>query len=149
MLVTRVGSSRCCIPVGNVVETLRPLAIEALHGTPAFVLGVSLIRGAAVPVVDLAAVIGAPGATGQLDGSRFVVLRVAARRVAALVDAVLDVRELPGLSIAELPPLLGTAGRGLVDAVGALDADLLVVLGAGRILPEDVWRKLDPHPEAG
>jgi purine-binding chemotaxis protein CheW len=50
----------------------------------------------------------------------------------------IEAGELPGL-----PPLLGGARRDLVTAIGALDAELLVVLDSARVLPEDSWRAID------
>jgi hypothetical protein len=41
-----------------------------------------------------------------------------------------------------MPPLLREAQADVVEAIGVLDAQLLLVLRASRILPEEVWRTL-------
>ena len=52
VLVVMVGARACAIPLDHVAETMRPLPIEPVAGTPGFVRGVSVIRGAPTPVVD-------------------------------------------------------------------------------------------------
>lgn len=144
MLVTRVGGVACAIPIAHVVETMRPLPIEPIgsanDGALAAVDGVAMIRGAPVPVVDARKLIGVPGEAA----TRFVIVRIAERRVALVVDAVLDVRRVAADALPGLPPLLRTAPREVVSAIGALDAELLIVLDSARVLSEDAWRALEP-----
>jgi purine-binding chemotaxis protein CheW len=58
MLLCQVGSVVCCLPLESVSETMRSLAVDAVAGMPAFVAGVSIVRGAPLPVVDLAKLLG-------------------------------------------------------------------------------------------
>ncbi|MGN6104491.1 MAG: chemotaxis protein CheW [Kofleriaceae bacterium] len=136
VVIVRVSSVSCALPVGVVVETMRPLPIAPLADAPAGVIGTSVVRGAAIPVLDLAAVLGAPaGARG-----RFVVVRVGERRVALLVDEVVDVRAVPPDDLAAIPPLLRDAARDVVARIGALDRELRVVLDAARLVALDEAR---------
>jgi purine-binding chemotaxis protein CheW len=114
---------------------MRPLPI-ALLKAPSFVQGLSIIRGAPTPVVDAGALL---GATDAPRSTRLVVLQLDGRRVALAVEEVLGVRTIPGASLDELPPLLRDASREVVSAVGALDAELIVVLHASHLIPESVW----------
>jgi chemotaxis signal transduction protein len=75
-------------------------------------------------------------------GSRFVILRCGSRRVALIVDAVLDVRTIEPRVLAALPPLLGGSTE-LAVAIGTLDAELVVVLDASRLLPVETWNALE------
>lgn len=112
---------------------MRPLPVEAIAGAPGFVLGLAVIRGEAVPVIDVARLLGAEGARPR----RFVTVRAARRTIALAVDAVLGVR-----AIAEAPggpaPLVGAVAGEMVSAIGVLDAELLVVLEATRLVPDAV-----------
>jgi purine-binding chemotaxis protein CheW len=134
-LICRIGVRRCAVPVSHVAETMRPLPVEPLADMPAFVLGVAIIRGGAVPVLDAGRLVGAP----CQNATRFVTIKVAGRVAALAVDSVLDVRPLPPDAVAAVPALLGEASAALVAAVGALDAELLLVLQAARLVPEAVW----------
>jgi purine-binding chemotaxis protein CheW len=132
MLVTRVGAVVCAVPIEYTVETMRPLPIEPIDGAPAFVRGLSIVRGAPIPVVDAARLLGVTG----VEANRFVVLRVGERSVALLVDAVIAVRAIAADRLTALPPLLRGSSHDTVRAVGTLDAELVVVLDAVRVLPD-------------
>lgn len=130
------------------METLRPLPVEPLAGAPDFVLGVAILRGMPVPVVDAARLLGAASTTGT-GPARFVSLRVGERSIALAVDAVEDVRVLGPAELAELPPLLREARAEVLEALGRLDADLLLVLRSAALVPANVWAQLDaPRPVA-
>jgi purine-binding chemotaxis protein CheW len=117
---------------------MRPLPLESIAGMPAFVRGVSIIRGVPTPVVDLGAVLGAPSNAFE----RIVTLRLGDRQVALAVNAVLGIRDLDLSALQELPPLLGGASTDLLEAIGALDEQFLMVLRAGWELPDEVWAAL-------
>jgi purine-binding chemotaxis protein CheW len=76
--------------------------------------------------------------------TRFVLLRAGERRVALTVDAVLGVCELGAESLHALPPLAGDAVTHTLQALGALDAELLFVFNSAHILPDEFWQKLVP-----
>lgn len=138
VLLVRAGGRVCALPLPQVIETLRPLPAAPLAGLPDFVRGAAVVRGAAIPVVDLAAFLGleAPAAP-----SRFVLVRCGPRAAALAVDAVWGVASLEGVERAATP-LLGAADGGAVEALGALDGELLVQLQAARIVPDDAWRAI-------
>jgi len=122
---------------------MRALAVEPLPGAPAFVAGVSIIRGAPVPVVDAAALLdGAATREVATRPGRLVTLRVGERHVALAVDEVLGVRAIPAADLRELPPLLGEARGDGVAWLGAHDDGLLVVLEGTRLIPDSLWAAL-------
>jgi purine-binding chemotaxis protein CheW len=144
-LVARAGERRVALALGGVVEVLRPLPVTSLAGAPAFVLGASVIRGAAVPVIDARSLLGAERTE---VAARWISLRVGARRAALAVDEVVGARTLDRAALAEMPPLLRSAASGVAADVGALDGELLLVLQAARLVPESVWRALDAGERA-
>jgi purine-binding chemotaxis protein CheW len=110
-------------------EVMRRCPVERVATAPRFTLGVAVIRGENVPVVDAGVLL-----TGQAcGGDRFVVLRVAERRVALAVDEVVGARHVEAGELAGLPPLLSGAAE-LVRAMGVLDGRLLEVLESGRLI---------------
>ena len=137
-LVARVGARVCALPLTHVIETMRPLPVEPIASLPSFLRGLSIIRGLPTPVVDLAIVLG----TASDVAGRFVTIRLGNRQVALIVDAVLGVRDLELSTTQELPPLLREASKDVLEAIGTLDMQFLVVLRAGWELPEQVWRAL-------
>lgn len=145
MIVT-VGRRACAIGLQYVAETMRPLAIEAISGTPEFVRGVSVIRGTPIPVVDLQVLL--ENGENSAAYGRFVTVKVGERRVALAVDGVVGVRDLDPAQIGELPPLLRDIDADVVEAIGTCDAQLLIVLRAARIVPDEVWATLATWTEA-
>jgi purine-binding chemotaxis protein CheW len=134
-LVCDVGSRRCAIPAADAIETMRPLPCERIAGAPEFVLGVAIVRGAPVPVVDAAALVGA-----ERDRvTRFVSVRCGKRRIVLAVDGVLGVSELPEGALADSGSMLGDASPDVITAIGTLDSRLLLVLESTRLVPEPVW----------
>ena len=133
-LLCRIRRGVCAIPLDDVVETMRPLPIEPAPGAPGFVLGLAIIRGRPLAVIDLARLLGDAGG----PTTRFVTIRTGGREVALAVDAVIGVRTVTAAAVRELPPLLRDAGGAVVDAIGALDAELLFVLRGARLVPDAV-----------
>ena len=139
LLLCRVQTYLCALPLENVIETMRPLPTERLAATPESVLGLAVIRGAPTPVVDLGRLL-----SGQDPRpGRWVTIRTGARQVALAVDEALGVRGIERRSLQELPPLLRDAGGDIIAAISSLDAELLFVLQTVRIVPDDVFDALD------
>ena len=138
-IIVGLNSCVCAVPLTHVIETMRPLPVEPISGVPSFVQGISIIRGIPTPVVDLGAILGTPGERAE----RFVSLRVGDKQVALSVNAVLGVRDLDAImTMRELPPLLQRASKDVVETIGTLDEQVLMVLRAGWELPDEVWQTM-------
>jgi purine-binding chemotaxis protein CheW len=138
-LIVTTCSRAFALPVADVIETMRPLPTNPLAGVPAFVLGVSVVRGHAVPVVDLGVLSGA-GESGT--ARRFVFMRSGRHGVVTTVEAVLGVRQLDAGDLQAPPPLLRDASTDVVESIGVLDDRLLLVLRASHLVPEELWARL-------
>ena len=138
-LLVRTGGALAALPLGDVALVTRPLPVEPIAGAPPYVAGLSVIRGRPVPVVSLAALIASDDAAAP---RRFVAVRAGERWVALAVDDVLAVRALDPRAFEALPALLRDARKDTLAAVGALDERLLLVLRAGRIVPDELWPAL-------
>lgn len=137
-LIVGVQTRVCALPLVHVIETMRPLPVEPIAGAPPFVRGVAIVRGVPTPVVDLGAVLGAPGGVA----GRFVTLRLRDRQVALSVDTVLGVRDFDAATLHILPPLLQEASKDFIETIGTLDDQILFVLRSGWELPDAVWQAL-------
>ena len=138
-LLCRAAGVLCALPIEHVIETMRPPALETLPDAPHFIAGIAIVRGAPLPVIDVARLFGKESERPE----RLVVARVGQRRVGLAVDAVLGARVLPDDMLQRLPPLLRDASREAVSEIGSLDGELMVVLRAARIVPAEIFAILE------
>jgi purine-binding chemotaxis protein CheW len=130
-LLCQAGTHRFALPMASVIETMRMLPVEAVSGPPRFVCGLSIIRGAAVPVIDTARLFDDEAARYE----RLVTVRTCDRTVAFAASAVHGVRSIKSSECEALPPLLRDAQ--LIAALARSDEQLVFLLRAARALPED------------
>jgi len=142
LLLCRVATRLCALPIEHVVETMRPLPMDGMPGTARFVLGACIVRGSPVPVVDAATLLG----TSEAHPSRLVIVKADRRRFALAVRSVIGVRAIPRESLHGLAPLLHDAGSAVITAMGTLEAELLLVLQSARVVPDSVWDALESEP---
>jgi len=138
VLLVTAGGVRCALQISSLVETMRPLPLRAFAGAPSFVPGVSVIRGEALPVVNLAGLLGGTSS----DPSRLVVVRTGQRKVALAVDRVIGIHDMEPGRVAAVPPLLSCVASEAIASLGSLDSDLLAMLRTSHVVPEDVWALL-------
>jgi purine-binding chemotaxis protein CheW len=141
-LLFRVGARLCALPVSAVVETMRPLPVEPFAQAPLGVQGMAIIRGAPLPVLALAALL-----DGHSDKpARFITVKIADRQIALAVGAVMGVESIAAVSLQQLPPLLGVANTEAVQAIGAIDTQLLLLLNAARLVESTTAAMAEPQP---
>jgi purine-binding chemotaxis protein CheW len=138
-LLCRTGKVFGALPIENVIEIMRMLPVEPVTGAPSYVRGLSIVRGAPVPVVDLGVIVsGEP-----CHAARLVTVRSAARIIALAVETIVGATAFAADALSQLAPLLQNAETEAIAGVGALDAELLVFLRTSRLVTEDVLARLD------
>lgn len=138
-LLCSVRTSLFALPLTHVLEIMRPLPVQPMPGSPAFVKGLAIVRGKPVAVVDLACVI--DGEQGV--PCRWVAVRAGTGSALIEVDRIVGIRPLPPEMLSGLPPLLKNADLQMVAAIGTLDAALLLVLDESRLIPDELVERLD------
>ncbi|BCJ92245.1 chemotaxis protein CheW [Terrihabitans soli] len=133
-LVYRAGGQLHALPISCIVEIMRPQPIVPVEGAPDYILGLSIIRGQPVPIVDVGRLIGGKASMC----SRIVTVRLGARTVGLCADAVLGKQQIGRATLARLPPLLSRVATTAIDEVGTLDREFLFVLQGGCLIPEDI-----------
>ena len=133
-LAFRAGTLICALPLDQVIETMRPLPTRPLAGTPAFVRGISVLRGVPTPVIDVARLLGG----GRVEAERYIGVLADRGPVALATGPVLGIRDTDARPGEAHPALLGAAG-GLVAGVGTLGSEPLLLLQGMRSVPDEVW----------
>ncbi len=93
-VIFAAGGCRHALPIDAVREILVPGPLTPAPGAPPGVLGLTQVRGHALPVVDLAARLGF-GATALTPDRRLVVVSAGNETAALLVDSVDEVAIIP------------------------------------------------------
>lgn len=86
VLVFEVAEARCAVPLEQVREVVRAVAISPLPGAPSVIEGIIDYRGATIAVLDLRARFGLPAREPDPSES-MVIARAGTRTVAMRVDA--------------------------------------------------------------
>jgi len=128
------------IGILNIKEILEYGSLTAVPMMPDFIRGVINLRGAVVPVVDLAARFG--GRPSEVTKRTcIVIIEVNAdagqQDIGVVVDAVSEVLEIPAGEI-EPPPAFGAKIRAdFIHGMGKVDGKFVIILNVDKVLSVD------------
>ena len=135
-LVFEVNGGRCVLPLLAVREIVGIHELRRPPSGPPALRGTLSLRGATVPVVDLAAALGGDAAAPRFESCALVVdaPESLGSVIALAVDAVTGVAALTPAQIAPASRLGSLFARAAVDGMARVDEDFLPVLGLARVL---------------
>ncbi|MCM8623526.1 MAG: chemotaxis protein CheW [Candidatus Accumulibacter sp.] len=135
-----LGGEMFAVGILNVKEIIEYGHLTEIPMMPAFIRGVINLRGAVVPVIDLAARF---GKTQSLIGKRSCIVIVEIREndlrhdIGLLVDAVSEVIEIPASDI-EPPPSFGARIRAdFIQGMGKVAGKFVILLNIIKVLSVD------------
>jgi purine-binding chemotaxis protein CheW len=120
-VTVRVGPELYALPVSAVLEVAEVDRLTAVPGAPTGTLGLQNLRGSALPIFELAALLGVSGG----EPSRIVVTESQGSRAGLAVDEVCDVGLLPDEGADSESPLLARAALTDAGLIGVLDLEEL------------------------
>ncbi|MBI4985423.1 MAG: purine-binding chemotaxis protein CheW [Rhodocyclales bacterium] len=139
-LTFTLGGEMFAVGILNVKEIIEYGSLTEIPMMPIFIRGVINLRGAVVPVIDLAARFG--GKTTAI-GRRTCIVIVELQQeeghhdVGIMVDAVSEVLEIPGKEI-EPPPAFGARIRtDFIAGMGKVNQKFVIILDIMRVLSVD------------
>lgn len=134
-LVFEVGDERCALLIEHVQEICRLPTITQVPRVGPSVLGIMALRGAIVPVVDLAVVLGLrPRPDPVTRASRIVVLTESHGALGLRVAAVRGVERISAPAVQARPFALMLEHPELTTALGHSSVGLLTVLDGEALL---------------
>lgn len=139
-LTFTLGGDMFAVGILNVKEIIEYGNLTEIPMMPSFIRGVINLRGAVVPVVDLAARFG--GATSQVQRRTCIVivevsLDDARHDIGIMVDAVSEVLEIPATEI-EPPPSFGARIRAdFIAGMGKVGGKFVIILEIQKVLSVD------------
>ncbi len=132
-----LGGQRFCIDIMSVREIRGWIPATPLPHAPDFLRGVINLRGAALPVVDLAARLGFP--VGEpTPRHAVIVVQLQGQIVGLLVDSVSDILNVSPSAIQPTPDVASTMAREFLRGVIAADKGMISVLRVDKLAPSDI-----------
>lgn len=134
LVAFRVGSQEFCVDIMSVREIRGWTPATAIPHAPKFVRGVINLRGAVLPIVDLAARLGLP-MVEPTARHVIIVSQVGDRIAGLLVDAVSDILSLDPILIQPTPDVASQIARSFVRGVVAMEGRMISIIALEAILP--------------
>ena len=141
-LVFRLGSEEYGIEILKVQEIRGYDRVTRIANTPAFISGVTNLRGAIVPIVDLRVKFQLPSAEFN-ENTVVIVLNLGTRVVGIVVDGVSDVLSLTTEQIKPAPDFTVTVSSEYLLGLGALDERMLILVDIEKLLNSEEIELVD------
>ena len=139
-LTFHLGEEMFAIGILSIREIIEYGVVTDVPMTPPFIRGVLNLRGAVVPVIDLALRFGRP-VQENTKRTCIVIVEIEAangsQQMGVVVDAVNEVLEIPASEV-EPPPEFGARIRNdFIKGMGKIDGKFVIVLDLNRVMSID------------
>jgi purine-binding chemotaxis protein CheW len=131
----RIGAQEFCVDIMVIREIRGWTAATALPQSPSFVRGVINLRGAVLPIVDLASRLGFES-TEANDRNVIIVAQIGEQVVGLLVDAVSDILTITDDMIQPTPDVASETAKTFVRGLIPMDGRMISLIGLERVLPD-------------
>ena len=129
----RVGAERYGLDIASVQEIDRLQPITRVPQALSFVEGVIHVRGAIIPVVDLARRFGLEAIAADRQ-TRIIIASLRGQSVGFIVSAVTEVVALPVKSIGPAPPLTFDRAGKFISGMARVGESLISILSIDQLL---------------
>lgn len=130
----RIGEQEFCVDIMVVREIRGWTPATPLPRSPSFLRGVINLRGAVLPIVDLAARLGFE-ATDPTQRHVIIVAQIERQVVGLLVDAVSDILTVSDDIVQPPPDVASEMVRNFVQGLLAIEGRMISLISLDRILP--------------
>lgn len=135
LVAFRTAGQDFCIDILSVREIRGWSRPALLPHAPLYVQGVINLRGAVVPILDLARRLGLEP-IDETDRNVIIVAAIQSRTVGLLVEAVTDILSVPAAGVQPTPDLASEATRNMLRGVVVQDSRLIRLLDVAQLLPQ-------------
>jgi len=141
LVVFELANEHYGVDISMVEGIIKMQLITVVPHAPSFVEGVTNLRGAVLPVIDLRKRFNLPPEE-LTKNSRIIHIVIGTVRVGMIVDAVSEVLRVPEESIEPTPPLVTTLDSAFITGIAKLDGRLIILLDLGKVLLINEQEKL-------
>lgn len=126
-LIFQLGEEYYGLPIGSVDEVTRvPSDVTRIPGAPSFVMGVTNLRGRAVPLIDQRSRFDMPAST-QSAKARAIIVTIGTLQAGFVVDSVSEVRPVPAIDLF-VAPEFSSDQTDVFDRIAHIEADGRMIL---------------------
>lgn len=148
LVVFELAKEHYGVDIASVESIIKMQAITVVPHAPAFVEGVTNLRGSVLPVIDLRKRFGLVQEETGKD-SRIVVISIGGVKVGMIVDAVSEVLRVPEEAVEPPPPMVTSVDTAFITGIAKMDQRLVTLLDLGRVLSLQEQDGLQALPVAG
>jgi purine-binding chemotaxis protein CheW len=127
-----IARQQYCVDIMAVREIRASNVITPLPGAPAFVRGVTNLRGTIVPIIDLGKRFGIDKAE-TAPGQVVVIVAIEGKLLGLLVDAVSDILTVSDTDIAAIPATQSDKHATFFDGLITLEETMIIVIALDRL----------------
>lgn len=138
LIAFRIGAQEFCVDIMSVREMRGWTPVTPLPQSPGFVRGVVNLRGAVLPIVDLAARLGFAAAEPTARHV-IIVTQIGQQVVGLLVDAVSDILTVTDDLVQATPDVASEMAKTFVRAIIAVERRMISLIALDHILPAPEW----------
>jgi len=133
LVVFGLGKENYGVDISAVEAIIKMQPITVVPHTPHYVEGVTNLRGAVLPVIDLRKRFGL-----ELDeiskNSRIVVIVLGKMKVGMIVDGVSEVLQVPEDAIEPTPSMITSVDTTFITGIAKLENKLVILLDLSKVL---------------
>ena len=137
LVVFELAKEHYGVDIAAVESIIKMQPITAVPQAPAFVEGITNLRGSVLPVMDLRKRFGLSGREQKTestrDDKRIVVVSMDGMKIGMIVDAVSEVLRVQEDAI-EPPPMVTTINSAFITGIAKVGERLIILLDLARIL---------------
>ena len=137
LIAFRVGRQEFCINVMTVREIRGWTVATMLPRAPRYVRGVINLRGAVLPIVDLAVRLGLPSSEPTARNV-IIVVQIAQQQIGLLVDAVSDILTADEKFIQPAPDVASELVRSFVKGLLPVEGRMISLISLDQVLPAEM-----------
>jgi purine-binding chemotaxis protein CheW len=142
IVVFDLAKEHYAVDISTVEGIIKLQAITAVPRAPAFVEGVTNLRGEVLPVLDLRKRFGLAAVESRSKEARIVVVIMGGKKVGMIVDAVSEVLRVADEAIEPPSPIVSTVDSAFIRGIAKVGEKLIIMLDLGRVLSVEEQRSL-------
>lgn len=135
LLSFRVGEQEYSVDIMSVREIRGWTRATPLPHASAYMRGVINLRGAVLPIIDLACRLGV-GTTDTTERNVIIVVQIGGQSIGLLVDAVSDILSIARADLQAPPDMLTDASNSFVRALTVVEGRMLRILDLDSVHPQ-------------